>query len=853
MSAFQLEKYRTTESNNYSHVSMSGGKYKIPFKKFNDLYKYIEQNQKNSLCERLLDTYPLFFDIDDLDTNITIEDVIKNIDNVIKKLLTVKDNNMKYYITENQSKSRYYHVHYPKIYVNKVTALKIANDVNQSYKKDICDKGPYKTGSLRMFHTLKYDRNKKTYIENSCHKIINEDELPDMCKNNIVKQMKLLCVRVQKNATKYTVFYKNYLDNRLDSISVQSKSECLSVSKSVYQNSLIKNVEYILYQCLNVDKRLNDWNNWKNIIYYIKNIQSDYNINLKNLAIKWSKQSKHYVEDNNWINKQIDKIYSDNRMRNGPAYGKLCKIAKEDNIQNFYNLVKGVSKYDNEITDLISIKFIRRCFYKEEMGDAELFAKCCKMHQQRVVCTSTRKGGKFYYWSGNLWEEDTFDFIKCVMACQLPILYIKLKKHISKEIETEIDNNNQTSLTKEKKELCKRIKMCQTYRYINNVYHFLSSELYINKFESRLNQKKDILSIENGVIDLKTGILRKRTIEDYCTFYLDITYNNDLNISTKNIFGFFKEIMLNNTDLVNYLQIFLGYCITGNVSEQKFTIFWGALGGNGKTVLIELLRDLLEEGKYYATLSADSLLKQRKSAPGSATPHLLPLMGARIAILDESDKAVKLNEGMIKRITGNNSLTVRPLYQEEITFENCCKPILVTNFRPDISNDCALDRRLILIPFDAEFKSTDDYDKNNSRHILRDTKKVDKLKLCRDELLVWLLKGAIEWYKHGLLQFPEKIKTVTQKYKEQQDPLARFLNDTDICEFPHNDDNASLDTYFTPFDEFHMEFINESDEVMSKKDFKEMMTMKGHPLVSLKVNNTKRKGYEIKLVTNCLI
>ena len=50
-----------------------------------------------------------------------------------------------------------------------------------------------------------------------------------------------------------------------------------------------------------------------------------------------------------------------------------------------------------------------------------------------------------------------------------------------------------------------------------------------------------------------------------------------------------------------------------------------------------------------------------------------------------------------------------------------------------------------------------------------------------------------------------------------------------------------------------MEFINESDEVMSKKDFKEMMTMKGHPLVSLKVNNTKRKGYEIKLVSNCLL
>ena len=68
----------------------------------------------------------------------------------------------------------------------------------------------------------------------------------------------------------------------------------------------------------------------------------------------------------------------------------------------------------------------------------------------------------------------------------------------------------------------------------------------------------------------------------------------------------------NECELVKYLQAFLGYSITGHLTEQKFAIFWGEKGGNGKTVLIELLKNLLEEKKYYATLSGDSLFKGNK-------------------------------------------------------------------------------------------------------------------------------------------------------------------------------------------------------------------------------------------------
>ena len=321
----------------------------------------------------------------------------------------------------------------------------------------------------------------------------------------------------------------------------------------------------------------------------------------------------------------------------------------------------------------------------------------------------------------------------------------------------------------------------------NNVIGVISERdiaryIFKDEFKSDLSvttiMSKDIISCNNCVIELNNnGKLRKHRIDDYCTYKLKLDYPEEgVKLSTSEIEEFFSDIMLNDKKMVEYLQYFLGYTITGHIREQKFVVFWGELGGNGKSVLIELLRHVLEEKKLYATLSGSSLLKNRKSSPGSATPHLLPLFGTRIAILDESDKAVKLNEGMIKRITGNKTCTVRPLFKEEFTFEMMAQPILITNFRPDISNDAALHRRLILIPFDAEFKDPEEFDKNNPKHRIKDKKKQEKLENNSQQLLVWLVQGAIKWYRNnGLPEFPEKIKNATQRYKLESDELYKKI------------------------------------------------------------------------------
>ena len=64
-----LEKYKTTDSKNVSHTSMTGGKWKIPSNKSKKFYKILlnELNTNNDvlpIIEKLGDTFPLIFDID---------------------------------------------------------------------------------------------------------------------------------------------------------------------------------------------------------------------------------------------------------------------------------------------------------------------------------------------------------------------------------------------------------------------------------------------------------------------------------------------------------------------------------------------------------------------------------------------------------------------------------------------------------------------------------------------------------------------------------------------------------------------------------------------------------------------
>ena len=151
---------------------------------------------------------------------------------------------------------------------------------------------------------------------------------------------------------------------------------------------------------------------------------------------------------------------------------------------------------------------------------------------------------------------------------------------------------------------------------------------------------------------------------------------------------------------------------------------------------------------------------------------------------------------------------------------------------------------LILIPFEAEFKDHDGFDKNNKKHKHKDPKKFEKLQSSAQELLIWLIKGAIDWYANGLGGFPDKIRNATERYKLESDELYNFLNDEDICELPPTDVDFDKTEYFTTTHELLDKFISEMSYKCTKKEFRDMMLKHGHKEIKYK----SKKGFKIKLI-----
>ncbi len=180
-------------------------------------------------------------------------------------------------------------------------------------------------------------------------------------------------------------------------------------------------------------------------------------------------------------------------------------------------------------------------------------------------------------------------------------------------------------------------------------------------------------------------------------------------------------------------------------------------------------------------MSPDCIFKKdRPAGKGSATPYMAALQGARLAICDEAPDDVQLDEEAIKRVTGQTTIEARYLHSNPVCFRPTHLPMLLTNAKPKINvNDEAALRRLLVIPFDFRFKTPEEIDHNDPNHRLMDKMLADKLLTPerQEQLLAWLVRGAVAWQRDGLPSAPAKIKAAFQEYKDDNDDLQKFLDE----------------------------------------------------------------------------
>ncbi|MBS0202312.1 MAG: hypothetical protein JSS49_05375 [Planctomycetes bacterium] len=283
-----------------------------------------------------------------------------------------------------------------------------------------------------------------------------------------------------------------------------------------------------------------------------------------------------------------------------------------------------------------------------------------------------------------------------------------------------------------------------------------------------LDQDEWLLNCQNGIVDLRTGTIGPHDPEKLITRVTNVEFNPD---ASSYDWDRFLEKILVKEDLISHVQRLIGYCITGSTREQILPIFWGG-GSNGKSTLLDTLKAAL--GFEYSSAAPPSLIMEKKS--DSHPTELANLFGKRMVTAIETKQGQRLNEPLVKQLTGGDSIMARRMKEDFWEFNPTHKIILCTNHEPNVGDDYSIWRRLVMIPFKVKFWNPDEGE-TGPDELRRDNGLKNRLMENLEGVLAWAVRGAVDWCHDGLGRTAE-VKIATAAYRSRQDVFGRFVEKT---------------------------------------------------------------------------
>lgn len=274
-----------------------------------------------------------------------------------------------------------------------------------------------------------------------------------------------------------------------------------------------------------------------------------------------------------------------------------------------------------------------------------------------------------------------------------------------------------------------------------------------------LDQDIYSFNMRNFTIDLTTMKERKHSHSDLITKFVDVDFNPKA--KCPQFMEFLKHVFDGDQELIRFDQLWTGYMLTGDVSEQKLVIGYSQWGASGKSTLSNI--KLYCAGGYGRTVPASMFLL--KKTPGDVHSDSLDrLVGYRLINVLEIPAGAKLNDQLLKDATGGEPLEARPFGAKPYPFMPQFKLNFRSNFKPGASTDEALWRRIWYQPFLARFPEG------------KQIKYFDR-KLWEAEsegILLHYLTGAASWHEDGSF-WPDRLDEFTKSVKNETDYVKQFV------------------------------------------------------------------------------
>lgn len=271
-----------------------------------------------------------------------------------------------------------------------------------------------------------------------------------------------------------------------------------------------------------------------------------------------------------------------------------------------------------------------------------------------------------------------------------------------------------------------------------------------------LDQHDLLLPCRGGVtVDLDRGKPRQSAADDRMTRCAGVA--PDFAMATPLWHSTLMQFASGDEDVVHFLQVLVGYFLTGSTKEQRLFYLVGR-GGTGKSTFVEILRRLLGE---YATMTEAATFAEHRNEPHPAA--LAAIEGARLVIAPEFEGR-KLDASKVKAFSGDGVMAVRGMRENFRQSPVTAKLLMVGNSEPQLRTvDDAIRRRFVLIPFNFQPSKVD-------------LGLVEKLWAEAPGIMAWAVRGAAEWIEEGLY-LPEVIIKASADYLDDQDSFGTWVRD----------------------------------------------------------------------------
>ena len=215
-----------------------------------------------------------------------------------------------------------------------------------------------------------------------------------------------------------------------------------------------------------------------------------------------------------------------------------------------------------------------------------------------------------------------------------------------------------------------------------------------------------------------------------------------------------------------------------------------------------------------------SLLTSKRKASGEASPEMARIKGRRFAVLQEPDIHTKINVGLMKEMTGGDTIQARALYKEPVDFKPQIKMILTCNHLPELPyDDEATWRRVRSVEFKAKFTDAEDVDPTDKYSHPKDEELSEKFPGWAEPFMWIILQYYKRWKQDGLKE-PASVIAFTKKYQAQNDQFRDYFDEC-IVKDANATEPMTMAEVWSKYTEWHS--INETGTKRPKKDLQKYL------------------------------